>query len=182
MLAGLLAGIRVAVLPHTADVRQLKTALIAVRPTFVFCSSSASAVVKLVPRSDWPELQQFLVYGDEFLGRSLLGSFNVFVRDSRVPNVDRDSYAQAPLAALPPGGRKGGAADEAAVVTFTWDAIGRYREITLTPAALWERLERDGGGREGALLLSEVEGLVVNVEVVVRLLQHVFGDEVVAKL
>lgn len=160
---------------------ELKQALHAVRPTFVFCSTSASAVVKRVKRKDWPDLQQILVYGDEFLGRAELGSFNVFVRDSRVPSVNKDRFEPAAAQLGPPADRKGGAAVDAAILLLTWDATGRYREIGLSATSLLDRLRREGG-REGPLLLSNVDGLIVTEEVIVRLLQHAFGGRIGAKL
>lgn len=190
LLAGLLAGVRVAVLQHSSDWRkelgsatvrhrkrsndprfrhppiiagELNHALHDARPAFVFVTDQTSALAAAIDTTQHPQLRQVLVIGDEFLGRSQLASFNVFVRNSRVPDAGSDFASIVPHS---PSNRD-------ALLLCSCDAIGRFRADRLSGAALLDSLRQHSlVVAAGPFRFSDV-GLALSATVVERLLVHI---------
>lgn len=133
-------------------------------------SELTSGVAAAIDQRQWPCLQKTLVMGDEFLGRTKLSSFNVFVRNARVSDKSvADEGRLFDGAAAPPAA--------AALLLFACDTIGRFKADAVSAAALLAAIEqRERPLAERQLLrFSDVGALLTAGSVVQILLQIVGG-------
>lgn len=129
-------------------------------------SELTSGLADAIDSRQWPCLRKTLVMGDEFLGRTKLGSFNVFVRNARVSDAVDDRLLVAD------------GAPTTALVLFSCDAIGRFKADAIGAGALLDGLQQQQQHpslAERPLLRFSDVGATLAADVVLEIVRRLVG-------